>query len=121
MKLARPGPPSVLGQLRGLPLRLTLWVLVFGTAGYVVCAALLIRGDTQERVLRMDGELRMVTAAVQRLVTEEQVQAAISSPPTDTRAYFRGECLRRFGKDVAAASWDSVTSAVELVDALSAG
>lgn len=71
MKLGRPGPPSVLGQLRGLPLRLTLWVLVFVTAGYVLCAALLIHGDTQERVLRMDGELRMVTSGVQRLVTEE--------------------------------------------------
>ncbi len=30
------------------------------------------------------------------------------TPPTDTRAYFRGECLRRFGADIAAASWDSV-------------
>ena len=34
--------------------------------------------------------------------------AAISEPPRNTRAYFRGECLRRFGADVAAASWDSV-------------
>ena len=29
-------------------------------------------------------------------------------PPEDTRAYFRGECLRRYGTAVAAASWDSV-------------
>ena len=28
--------------------------------------------------------------------------------PTDTRAYFRGECLARYGPRVAAASWDSV-------------
>ena len=33
---------------------------------------------------------------------------AVDNPPTDTRAYFRGECLRRFGADIAAASWDSV-------------
>ena len=33
---------------------------------------------------------------------------AITEPPENTRAYFRGECLRRFGADVAAASWDSV-------------
>jgi two-component system OmpR family sensor kinase len=71
MRSRHPGPPSVLGRLRGLPLRLTLWVLLFCTAGYVLCAALLIRGDTQERVLRMDAELRTVTAGVQRLVTEE--------------------------------------------------
>ena len=31
-----------------------------------------------------------------------------SAPPEDTRAYFRGECLRRYGTSVAAASWDSV-------------
>jgi len=29
-------------------------------------------------------------------------------PPDDTRAYFRGQCLQRYGSAVAAASWDSV-------------
>ncbi len=46
--------------------------------------------------------------AFERLLTDEQVQAAVSTPPADTRAYFRGECLRRYGQSVAAASWDSV-------------
>jgi proteasome accessory factor A len=32
----------------------------------------------------------------------------VTSPPEDTRAFFRGECLRRYGPSVAAASWDSV-------------
>ena len=32
----------------------------------------------------------------------------MTEPPEDTRAYFRGECLRRYGDSVAAASWDSV-------------
>ena len=32
----------------------------------------------------------------------------MGTPPADTRAYFRGECLRRYGTAVAAASWDSV-------------
>jgi len=36
------------------------------------------------------------------------VLAAVTSPPTETRAYFRGECLRRFGTEITAASWDSV-------------
>ena len=44
----------------------------------------------------------------QRLVDETDVTRAITTPPENTRAYFRGECLRRFGADVAAASWDSV-------------
>jgi len=45
---------------------------------------------------------------MQRLLTDEQVAQAVQSPPLDTRAYFRGECLRRYGDSVAAASWDSV-------------
>jgi len=32
----------------------------------------------------------------------------VMTPPVDTRAWFRGECLRRYGDAVAAASWDSV-------------
>ena len=46
--------------------------------------------------------------AMDRLVTEEEVKAAVGAAPEDTRAYFRGECLARFGEHVAAASWDSV-------------
>jgi proteasome accessory factor A len=36
------------------------------------------------------------------------VLAAITRPPEDTRAYFRGRCLERYAAEVAAASWDSV-------------
>ncbi len=43
-----------------------------------------------------------------RLLTEDDITAAVSRPPDDTRAYFRGECVRRYGDEVAAASWDSV-------------
>ncbi|GAB4066657.1 depupylase/deamidase Dop [Angustibacter speluncae] len=46
--------------------------------------------------------------AVERLLDPEDVRAAVSSPPEDTRAYFRGQCLARFGSDVTAASWDSL-------------
>ncbi len=45
---------------------------------------------------------------LQRLTTDDQVVHAMSHPPEDTRAWFRGECLRRYGEHVAAASWDSV-------------
>ena len=45
---------------------------------------------------------------LQRLTTDADVAAAVESPPDDTRAYFRGECIRRFSDRVAAASWDSV-------------
>lgn len=43
-----------------------------------------------------------------RMFDDEQVDRARSQPPEDTRAYFRGECMRRYGAQVAAASWDSV-------------
>ena len=34
--------------------------------------------------------------------------AAMTTPPEDTRAYFRGRCLEKYADSVAAASWDSV-------------
>jgi proteasome accessory factor A len=46
--------------------------------------------------------------AIQTLLPAGAAEKAVDSPPEDTRAYFRGECLRRYGTSVAAASWDSV-------------
>lgn len=46
--------------------------------------------------------------AVERLVDERAVLHAVHHPPTDTRAYFRGEVMARYGDQVSAASWDSV-------------
>ena len=43
-----------------------------------------------------------------RLFTDAQVEQAVNNPPGDTRAFFRGECIRRYPDNVAAASWDSV-------------
>jgi Pup amidohydrolase len=45
---------------------------------------------------------------IQRLTTERAVVRAMDEPPEDTRAYFRGRCLRKYPDAVAAASWDSV-------------
>jgi len=43
-----------------------------------------------------------------RMTDEHSVSWAIDNPPEDTRAYFRGRCLRQYADSVAAASWDSV-------------
>jgi proteasome accessory factor A len=52
---------------------------------------------------------RLVTrGSIKRLVSEDAVRAAVTEPPEDTRAYFRGRCLERYPTEVAAASWDSV-------------
>jgi proteasome accessory factor A len=44
----------------------------------------------------------------ERILTDDEVVRAVTEPPTDTRAYFRGRCLSKYTADVAAASWDSV-------------
>ena len=42
------------------------------------------------------------------LITADQSRQAVSQPPDDTRAWFRGECIRRWGDRIFAASWDSI-------------
>ncbi|MGH3879084.1 MAG: depupylase/deamidase Dop [Actinophytocola sp.] len=67
--------------------------------------------DLQYSDVRMANGLynRLVTrGSMKRLVTEEEVTEAITTPPMDTRAYFRGRCLERYPNAIAAASWDSV-------------
>ncbi|MFM8156053.1 MAG: depupylase/deamidase Dop [Actinomycetes bacterium] len=43
-----------------------------------------------------------------RLFSDDDVASAMEYPPESTRAYFRGECVRRYPEQIAAASWDSV-------------
>ncbi len=52
---------------------------------------------------------RLVRAGrMQRLFSDDEVEHAISHPPEGTRAWFRGESLRRYRKAVVAANWDSL-------------
>ena len=44
----------------------------------------------------------------EKLVAPEAVEEAVSRPPRTTRAFFRGECLRRFRTSIMAANWDSI-------------
>ena len=67
--------------------------------------------DLQYSDVRQDKGLysRLVSrGGMQRLLDEDEVLRAVDEAPEDTRAYFRGECLRRYAPQVAAASWDSV-------------
>jgi proteasome accessory factor A len=45
---------------------------------------------------------------MERMTDEQAIEWAVDNPPEDTRAYFRGRCLRQYADAVAAASWDSV-------------
>ena len=51
--------------------------------------------------LRSDGR-------IERLVSDEEIERAMISPPQDTRAYFRGTCLARYATQLVAASWDAL-------------
>lgn len=46
--------------------------------------------------------------ALDRITTDEEIRAAVAHPPLDTRAFFRGEAMAVFGKNITGASWDSV-------------
>ncbi len=67
--------------------------------------------DLQYHDVRRDKGLysRLVRSGkMHTLVDDEAVAYAIDHPPLDTRAYFRGECLRRFSPSIMAASWDAL-------------
>jgi proteasome accessory factor A len=67
--------------------------------------------DLQYSDVRPDKGLynRLVARGrMERLLDDEEIERAMTTPPDDTRAYFRGRCLAQYADDVAAASWDSV-------------
>jgi proteasome accessory factor A len=67
--------------------------------------------DLQYHDLRLDKGLyyRLEREGmVERLLTDEEIRRAMRLPPTDTRAYFRGTCVRRFPAKVCGASWTSI-------------
>jgi Pup amidohydrolase len=45
---------------------------------------------------------------LQTMADPADVERAITEPPTTTRAFFRGACLRKWPDDIVAANWDSL-------------
>ena len=45
---------------------------------------------------------------IDRLVSDSEINRAEYAPPTKTRAYFRGHCLKKFPKAIYGSSWTSV-------------
>jgi Pup amidohydrolase len=67
--------------------------------------------DLQYHDVRRDKGLyhRLASAGrIERIVDEDEVALAVEHPPEDTRAWFRGACIRRFPAAVVAAGWDSL-------------
>jgi proteasome accessory factor A len=72
--------------------------------------------DLQYHDLRPDKGLYYLLerqGRAERIVTDEEINAAIHTPPLDTRAYFRGECLRKYGGAVFGVNWDSISFGVD--------
>ena len=63
--------------------------------------------DIQYHDLRPQRSLAAL-ANLERLVDDADAATAMTEPPHDTRAFFRGRCLQRFASEVVAANWDSV-------------
>jgi proteasome accessory factor A len=71
--------------------------------------------DLQYHDLRPDKGLYYLLerqGRAERVVTDEEIAAAVHNPPKDTRAYFRGECLRRYGSAVFGVNWDAISFGV---------
>jgi proteasome accessory factor A len=68
--------------------------------------------DLQYHDIRPDKGLYLLLerrGAVDRIISDEEIEHAMLNPPTDTRAYFRGECIRRYGSSVFGVNWDSIS------------
>jgi proteasome accessory factor A len=63
--------------------------------------------DLQYHDLRPSKSL-FARLGVETVVGADEVERAVTDPPPDTRAYFRGTCLRRWADSIVAANWDSM-------------
>jgi Pup amidohydrolase len=63
--------------------------------------------DLQYHDLRPEKSLA-ARVGLERLTDDAEVEMAMTEPPLDTRAYFRGKCLQKYADDVVAANWDSL-------------
>lgn len=63
--------------------------------------------DLQYHDLRRERSLAE-RAGLRKIVDESSIHRAVVTPPADTRAFFRGEMLRRWPDAVVAANWDSM-------------
>ena len=63
--------------------------------------------DLQYHDLRPEKSLA-ARAGLERVVDDVDASRAMTEPPDDTRAYFRGRCLQKFADHVVAANWDSI-------------
>ena len=49
------------------------------------------------------------SGAARRMLEDEESIRAMEEPPEDTRAYFRGQCLKKFKNEIFGVNWDSIS------------
>jgi proteasome accessory factor A len=68
--------------------------------------------DLQYHDIRPDRGLYFVlerSGGARRILTDEEIMQAMEDPPEDTRAYFRGQCLKKFKHQIFGVNWDSIS------------
>ena len=68
--------------------------------------------DLQYHDIRPEKGLYYVlerSSAARRVLTEADILRAMEDPPEDTRAYFRGQCLKKFKHQIFGVNWDSIS------------
>jgi proteasome accessory factor A len=50
---------------------------------------------------------------LKKLIDEREILSGMDNPPEETRAYFRGMCLRRWPESIVSANWDSLVFRIE--------
>jgi proteasome accessory factor A len=63
--------------------------------------------DLQYHDLRASKSLA-ARVGLERIAVDDEIERAVSEPPPDTRAFFRGRCLQRWPESIVAANWDSL-------------
>ena len=68
--------------------------------------------DLQYHDIRPDKGLYHLlerSGAARRMLTEADIAQSMEDPPEDTRAYFRGQCLKKFKHQIFGVNWDSIS------------
>jgi proteasome accessory factor A len=68
--------------------------------------------DLQYHDIRPDKGLYYLlerSGSVRRMLTDAEITLAMENPPEDTRAYFRGQCLKKFKHQIFGVNWDSIS------------
>jgi proteasome accessory factor PafA2 len=68
--------------------------------------------DLQYHDIRPERGLYYVlerSGGARRLLTDADILQAMDNPPEDTRAYFRGQCLKKFKQQIFGVNWDSIS------------